>query len=172
MTRRALIAPLALALSLAACTPEVCEVENLPFLGQPSTPQELFQLAQYAAKNDCCGSLYGALSERTQDEHSETKFCLFWESIALPEPFEKYKVAQVVRDGEFLAVLPDDKGRQFMFVHYQQPGEASLDAQLYIVMEKDETGKELPKLALQEQVDSQSAPDRRDRMPFAQTPAK
>jgi len=168
MTRRAL---LVLALSLAACTPEVCEVENLPFLGQPGTPQELFQLAQYASKNDCCASMYGALSKRTQDEHSETKFCLFWESIKLPEPFEKYKVVDVVRDGEFLAVLPDTKGRQFMFVHYQQPGEASLDAQLYIVMEKDEQGREVPKLGLQDQVDSFEGPVS-DRMPFAQPPAK
>lgn len=172
MTRRALLPSLALALTLAACTPEVCEVENLPFLGQPKTPEELFQLAQYAARNDCCGSLYGALSKRTQDEHSETKFCLFWESIKLPEPFEKYKVAQVVRDGEFVAVLPDTKGRLFMFVHYQQPGEVSLDVQLYIVTEKDDQGRSLTKLGLQEQVDSQEAPDRLDRMPFAQPPAK
>lgn len=164
MTRRALLSPLALALTLAACTPEVCEVENLPFLGQPSTPEELFTLAQYAARNECCESLYGGLSKRTKDEHSETKFCLFWESLKLPEPFPPYKVVDIVAQGLFLAILPDEQGRQFMFVEYRQPGEAQLIAQLYIVMEKDEQGRDVPKLALQEQVDQN--------LPFAQRPAK
>ncbi len=158
-----------LALLLAACTPEVCEVENLPFRGEPQTPEQLFQLVQYAARNECCGSMYGSLSEKTRDEHSETKFCLFWESIKLPEPFEAYKLADAIRGGEFLAVLPDAKGRQFMFVHYQEPGKVSLDASLYIVYEKNERGEALPRLALQEQVDSQGTSDP---MYFAQPPAK
>lgn len=153
-----------LALLLAACTPEVCEVENLPFRGEPQTPEQLFQLAQYAARNDCCGSMYDSLSQRTKAEHSETKFCLFWESLDLPEPYEEYSVAEVVRGGEFLAVLPDTQGRRFMFVHYQEPGKAALDAQLLLVDEKDERGNTVPKLGLQDQVDQS--------LPFAQPPAK
>lgn len=159
----------ALALALAACTPEVCEVENLPFRGQPQTPEQLFQLVQYAARNECCESMYGSLSQKTRDEHSETKFCLFWESIKLPEPFEEYTLADAIRRGEFLGVLPDVKKRQFMFVHYQEPGKVSLDASLYVVYEKDERGNLLPRLGLQEQVDSQGTSDP---MPFAQPPAK
>ena len=65
--------------------------------------------------------------------------------------------------------LPDAKGRQFMFVHYQEPGEVSLDASLYVVYEKNERGEALPRLALQEQVDSQGTSDP---MYFAQPPAK
>ena len=74
-----------------------------------------------------------------------------------------------IRGGEFLAVLPDAKGRQFMFVHYQEPGEVSLDASLYVVYERNERGEALPRLALQEQVDSQGTSDP---MYFAQPPAK
>lgn len=166
--RRALAAA-AVSLALAACTPEVCQVENLPFRGAPRTPEQLFELVQYAARNDCCASMYDALSARTKAEHSETMFCLFWESIQLPEPFEEYRLADAVRGGEFLAVLPDARGRQLMFVHYQEPGKVSLDAQLYIVYEKDERGDVLPKLALQEQVDSQGTSDP---IYFAQPPAK
>lgn len=169
MLRRSAPLLLTLALLVPSCTPEVCELENLPHLGQPQTAAQLFELVQYAARNDCCESMYGGLSARTRAEHSETKFCLFWESIKLPEPFEAYKLADVVRRGEFLAVLPDAHGRQFMFVHYQEPGEVALDAQLYVVFEQDEQGRTRPRLGLQEQVDSQGT---RDWMPFAQPPAK
>lgn len=168
MTRRALPLALLLALSFGACTPEVCEVENLPFLGQPSTPEELFKLAQYAARNDCCDSLYDMLSERTKDEHSRTKFCLFWASLEIPEPFD-YKIVDVVGKGEYLTVLEGLEGRKFIMVHYQEPGKPSLDAQLYFVMEKHEQGRELPRLALQEQVDKQGTPGM---MPLAQEPAE
>lgn len=154
----------ALALALAACTPEVCEVENLPFHGQPQTPEQLFQLVQYAARNECCESMYDALSQRTKAEHSQTKFCLFWESLDLPEPYEEYSVAEVVRGGELLAVLPDAQGRKFMFVHYQEPGKPALDAQLLLVDEQDERGGTVPRLGLQDQVDKS--------LPFAQPPAK
>ncbi|MBX3471325.1 MAG: hypothetical protein KF878_31030 [Planctomycetes bacterium] len=150
---------LVLVVSLAACTPEVCQTDSLPYLGRPTTPEQLFEVVQYSARNDCCGPMYHLLSKRTQDEHSRTKFCLFWESLRLPEPFAEYRVVDVVSKGEFLAVLPDPTGRQFMFVHYQEPGKVALDAQLLLVFEQGE-----PRLGLQDQVDQA--------LPFAQPPAK
>lgn len=156
-------------LALAGCTPEVCEVENLPYQGTPTTPEELFALAQYAARNDCGSSLYSLLSQRTRDEHSELKIKLFWASQKIPEPWG-YKLGDVVAKGQYAGVLPDLKGRKLMFVQYQEPGKPDLLAQLYVVEEKDEEGRVVPRLGLQEQVDSQEAPNPIDRIPVVQPP--
>lgn len=159
-------ARLALVLALAGCTPEVCEVENLPFRGDPADPQQLFALAQYAARNECDATLYGLLSKRTRDEHSELKFSLFWESLDVPDPWN-YKIVDVVARGQYAGVLEDPLGRKLLFVQYQEPGKPDLLAQLYIVEEKDEQGRVVPRLALQEQVDSQESPNP---IPVAQPP--
>lgn len=145
-----------LALTLAACTPEVCEVENLPSRGDPATTEELFHVAQYAAKNDCCESLYGLLSPRTRAEHGETKFCLFWESLDVPDPWN-YKVVDVVAKGQYLATMKDPDGRELMYVQYNEPGKPDLVVQLLIVREGDR-----PRLGLQDQQDQN--------VPIAQPP--
>jgi hypothetical protein len=157
---------LAALLALAGCTPELCEVENLPFRGEPTDEQQLFTLAQHAAKNECTGTLYGLLSKRTRDEHSALKFSLFWESLDVPDPWG-YRVVDVVAKGQYAGVLEDPLGRKLLYVQYQEPGKPDLLAQLYVVYEKDEKGRVVPRLALQDQVDAQETPHP---IPVAQPP--
>lgn len=148
---------LAALLVVAGCTPELCEVENLPFRGEPSDEEQLFTVAQHAAKNECTGTLYGLLSKRTREEHSELKFSLFWESLDVPDPWG-YRVVDVVAKGRFEGALEDPLGRKVMYVQYQEPGKPELVAMLYIVYEEDAKGRLVPRLGLQDQVDSQETP--------------
>jgi hypothetical protein len=145
-----------LVLSLAACTPEICERENLPAGGDPATVEQLFQVAQHAARNDCCDALYGLLSPRTREEHGETKFCLFWKSLDVPDPWN-YKVVDVVAKGTYLATMKDLEQRELMYVQYAEPGKPDLVVQLLIVREGGR-----PRLGLQDQQDQN--------IPIAQPP--
>jgi hypothetical protein len=156
--RPGLILVLALAPGLAACTSELCRPENLPHEGVARTPEELFEIAQQAARNDCSDELHSLLSKKTRDEHGELSFSLAWDSIKIPDPYD-YKVANVVKSGKFLGVITDKaSGRRFIYVDYQEPGKKDLLAQLYVVTERDEEGREVFRLALQEQVESQDTP--------------
>ena len=144
---------LALTLALAGCCTVECEPENLPFTGHPSTPEELFKLAQHAATFDCCEILHTNLSQATRDEHSETKFCLFWESIDIPDPYD-YRLVDVVAKGSFVGTIPwNNPGELLIYVEYQEQGKPNLLAQLLVVQEPDERGHPTPHLAVQDQMD-------------------
>jgi hypothetical protein len=146
---------LLLLLGIGGCCSPECEPENLPHGGVVETPKELFELAQYAALNDCCDVLYSHLSQATQDEHSELKFCLFWESLEVPEPFN-FRLVDVVGGGKYVGVFPfeDDRipfDQELVYVEYQPPGGKNLLAQILLVYQLNEAGQREPRLALQEQ---------------------
>ncbi len=150
-------APLGVLLVLAlvgCCSPE-CEPENLPYQGVVETPKQMAELLQYAAEKDCCEVIYGHLSKATREEHSELKFCLFWESLEVPPPYD-YPLADVVSGGAYVGVFPyaDDRipfDQELVYVEYQAPGGKNLLAQILLVYQEDEDGRREPRLALQEQ---------------------
>ncbi len=154
---------------VAGCASPECEGERLPFGGvilidsDDDPHEQLFELMRYAARQDCCDTLYGQLSAYTRDEHSETKFCLFWDTIDIPEPFD-YKLADVMKDGIFSGSVPGPKeGEELVYVSYPpdgQPGK-NLLAQILVIAEPDEKGRLRPRIALQEQVDRIEAGDTR-----------
>lgn len=151
------------------CTTPECEGERLPFGGvvlidtAEDPYEQLFQLMRYAARKDCCDTLYGQLSAQTRDEHSETKFCLFWDTIDIPEPFD-YKLADVLKDGIYSGSVPGpNAGEELVYVSYPpdgQPGK-NLLAQILVISEADEQGRIRPRIALQEQVAKIEAGDAR-----------
>ncbi|RMG11082.1 MAG: hypothetical protein D6731_16245 [Planctomycetota bacterium] len=158
MTHSLLVFAACLSLT-ACCTSAACRPENLPFRGEVfvsddgSHHERLFALLQYAARNDCCEVLYRHLSHATREEYGETTFCLFWESLEVPEPYE-YKLADVVRRGEFAGVVPGPReGEEFAYVSYPPDGEPgdNLLAQILLVVEADERGRRVQRLALLEQ---------------------
>jgi hypothetical protein len=158
-----------LLICVAGCTTPECEGERLPFGGvilidsKEDPHEQLFKLMRYAARKDCCDTLYGQLSAHTQSEHSETKFCLFWDTIDIPEPYD-YKLADVMKDGIYSGSVPGPKaGEELVYVSYPpdgQPGK-NLLVQILVIAEKDDAGRVRPRIALQEQVDLIEAGDSR-----------
>jgi len=149
---------LSVALSLGCCTSPECEPEALPYRGEPRTIDELFTVAQYSAKHECCEPLYAQLSARSQEEHSELKFCLFWAGIEIPEPYE-YRLEDVVAKGTLIGAIPGPvEGEEFIYVEYDPDGEegpaANLLAQILVLKQEDPgTGDVVPRIGLQDQID-------------------
>jgi hypothetical protein len=139
-------------LLLGCCTPPECRPEAIPHRGRARTLEEFFQVVQYLALHDCCENLHRNLSQGTRDEYGETKFCLFWESIDLPE--YGYALADVVRGGRFLAgVEGPGPGEQFLYVEYEEPGKSNLLARILVLTQGDEEDPSpRPRIALTEQV--------------------
>ena len=164
MRRRAgrTLGGLACALLLACCTAPECEPEAMPFQGRPRSLEEFFQVFQYLAVHDCCGQLYGNLSGGTREEHGETKFCLFWEGITLPDPYH-YLLADVVRGGKYLqGVEGPEPGQELVYVEYEEPGKPNLLARILVVTEPDEDDPApRRRVALKEQQDRIEARDPR-----------
>ena len=167
MTYRILFA-LAALLASGCCAPE-CELDRLPYKGEilvakdDSHSEKLFELVQYCAKYDCCDTLYSKLSAKTRDEHSETMFCLFWDTIEIPEPYD-YLLVDVMKYGEYSGTVPGPKeGEQFVYVSYPPDGKKgkNLLAQILVIVEKDERGRDVPTIALEEQLRRMEAGDDR-----------
>ena len=157
-------------LVLAGCCAPECAPDKLPHGGEvlvteaDTHHQELFELVQHCAKYECCDTLYGTLSAKTQDEHSETKFCLFWDTIEIPEPYE-YLLVDVLKYGRYSGTVPGPKdGEEFVYVSYpptRKKGKKNLLAQILVVTEKDDKGRAVPRIALEEQLRKMEAGDTR-----------
>jgi hypothetical protein len=158
-----------LLLAIGCCSPE-CAPDKLPHGGEVLVTEDdthhekLFELVQHCAKHECCDTLYGTLSELTRDEHSETKFCLFWDTIEIPEPYD-YLLADVMKYGKFSGTMPGPKGdEEFVYVSYpptRKEGKKNLFAQILVIIEKDEKGRAVPRIALEEQLRRMEAGDQR-----------
>ena len=149
------------ALLLGCCTAPECLPESIPHRGLGRTLEEQFQVVQYLALHDCCDQLHGNLSAHTREEHGQTKFCLFWESIEVPG--YGYTLPEVIRGGTFVAgVEGPAPGESFVYVEYEPPGGKNLLARILIVEEPDEEDPR-PRLrvALQEQYERIEAQDGR-----------
>lgn len=144
-------AALAATLLVAGCCSVECERESLPLQGVARTGEELFTVVQYAARNECKRALYDLLSARTRDEHSYLKIALFLGSITLPEPWE-YAFVDVLSGGELLGVIPGPPGRELALVAYEEPGRPELLAQVLIVDETDEQGRDVKRIGVEEQL--------------------
>lgn len=148
------LAALACALATSCCTSNACRPESLPRGGLARSERELFELAQYAAREDCCAVLHGLTSPRTRDEHGETKFCLFWDSLRDEETGRR--IRDVLADGEWLGMVPDPPKR-FAYVRHWAPGPGGApEAVTYRIRVVDEAlagGATAPRIGLQEQVD-------------------
>lgn len=140
-------------LLLGGCKAAECAAERLPAQGNPRTTEQLFELVQYAARNDCTSSLYDALSARTRAKHSYTKIWLFFGSIEIPEPYE-YKLIDVLRGGLLLGAFPGPGGEELMYVAYKEPGRPDLVAQILVLEEPGPDGQPVRRLAVEEQVAS------------------
>jgi len=146
---RGLLLIAALALS-GCCTSPACLPEALPHQGKPADSAQLFDLIQYAARHDCCEQLYTQLTTATREEYSSFEFCLYWESIELPE--YEYLLVDVVTGGQLLGAFPgNEPGEEFLFVEFEEPGRENLLARILLKHESDESGKVRPYLAMQEQ---------------------
>ncbi|MGE0713735.1 MAG: hypothetical protein AB7N76_34500 [Planctomycetota bacterium] len=160
MTRTLL---LSLCLALAGCGPSPCDRENLPEQGRTETSEQLFRLAQYAARNDCWSELYDHLSKRTRDEHSYLKIRPFITSWRIDEPWE-YKVADILAKGAYVESFPGGpNGQELIMISYQEPGRPELLAQLLVVAEQED-GRAVRRLGLQEQYEG--------KVPINQAPAQ
>lgn len=132
------------------CTAPACRPENLPHGGRPETSEQLFDLIQYAARNDCCEQLYEQLTQSTRDEYSELEFCLAWEGIELPE--YGYYLVDVVTGGSLLGSFPgNEPGEEFLFIEFEEPGRENLLARILLRQETGTSGKSRPYLAMWEQ---------------------
>jgi hypothetical protein len=157
-------------LILVSCTTPECEPERLPFgavvvvnKDKGDHAENLFKLVQYAARKDCCDTLYAQLSAGTRDKHSETKFCLFWDTIDIPEPYD-YSLADVICEGVFSGSVPGpNPGEELVYVSYPPDGKPgkNLLAQVLVIHEVDEKGRSRPRLGLQEQIDRMEEGDTR-----------
>jgi hypothetical protein len=148
-----------IAIALAGCNGAECQPESQPFHGQPRTAEELFAVVQYLAKSDCCDQLWSHLSPKSQAEHGETKFCLFWETIEIPE--YGYLLADVVKQGKFVAAVEGPKkGEWLVYVEYEEPGKKNLLAAI-LVSSVRYLGSPTPRVGLVEQVERIEAGDGR-----------
>jgi hypothetical protein len=114
--------------------------------------EKLFQLLQYGARNECSDLLYANLSLATRDEYSNTTFSRSWDELDVPE--YEYSLADVMAYGEFSGVVEGpEEGEEFAYVSYPpegKPGE-NLLAQILMVREEDEEGREVLRIGLIEQ---------------------
>lgn len=125
------------ALLLGCCTPAECLPESMPHEGRAASLEDFFQVLQYLAIHDCCGQLHGNFSAATREEHGQTKFCLFWESIEVPE--YGYTLPEVIRGGTFVAGVEGPTEREsFLYVEYEPQGGRNLLARVLVVREGDE----------------------------------
>lgn len=137
--------------ALVACNGMECRPESQPHAGRPRTAEELFAVVQYLARVDCCGQLWSFLSPTSQAEHGETKFCLFWETIEIPE--YGYLLADVVKEGKFVAAVDGPReGEWLVYVDYQEPGKKPLLAAILVTSVRY-LGSYTPRIGLQEQVE-------------------
>lgn len=140
------------------CTSAACLPEALPHRGRPADSAQLFDVIQYAARNDCCEQLYGQLTSATRANYSEFEFCIAWEGIELPE--YDYRLVDVVTGGQLLGAFPGNlPGEEFLFVEYEEPGRDNLLARILLKHESDPDGKTRPYIAMQEQVERIEAGD-------------
>ncbi|MEZ6187786.1 MAG: hypothetical protein R3F62_22605 [Planctomycetota bacterium] len=147
MKRWVLIGLVALA---GCCTSPACLPENLPHGGKPHDSAELFDLIQYAARNDCCEQLYEQLTQASRDEYSETAFCLAWEGIELPD--YGYYLVDVVIGGSLIGSFPgNEPGEEFLYIEFEEPGRENLLARILLKQETDSSGLTRPFLAMIEQ---------------------
>ncbi len=146
---------LALTVALAGCK-SACDVERLPHQGLAFTSEGLFDILQYAAREDCRGTIYDRMSEATREEYSYLEMWLALSALRIPEPWD-YDTRDVVAYGQMLGVFPDPKreGRELVFVSYKEPNHPELLAQLLVVQERDEDGRLVKRLGLMEQIKEQ-----------------
>lgn len=141
---------MAAVIALAGCCSVECMPERLPARGVPKTSEELFKLVQHAAQNDCGEVLYDAMSKKTRGEHSYLKLKVGLRYIEVPEPWE-YKVMDVIEKGEFIGAFPGPRGQELVIVSYQEKGKPELMAQILVTEERNEAGKKVKVMALEEQ---------------------
>lgn len=143
---------LSLALGLAGCAcNEQCETEMLPHQGLAKTSEELHAMVSHMARYECWSTLYDYLSAATRDEHSYIKIRPFISSWKAEEPWE-YAVVDILSKGELIGVWPDGPdGTELLMLSYQEQGRPELLAQILVVDEKDEAGRSVKRLGLQEQ---------------------
>lgn len=133
-----------------ACN-EQCETEMLPHQGLAKTSEELHAMVSHMARYECWSTLYDYLSEETRDEHSYIKIRPFISSWKAEEPWE-YAVVDILSKGELIGVWPDGPdGTELLMLSYQEKGRPELLAQILVVDEKDEQGRSVKRLGLQEQ---------------------
>lgn len=135
----------------AGCASVECAPERLPHRGVVRTTDELYELVRHLVRHECWERLYDCLSERTRDAHSYVKIRIGLKQVTVPEPYE-YSFLDVLRDGEYLGALPGPGGRELALVRYQEPGRPELLAQVLVVSERDDEGREVKRLAVEEQV--------------------
>jgi len=140
------------ALAFAGCScNEQCETEMLPHQGVAKTSEELHAMVSHMARYECWSTLYDHLSAATRDEHSYIKIRPFISSWKAEEPWE-YAVVDILSKGELIGVWPDGPdGTELLMLSYQEKGRPELLAQILVVDEKDDQGRSIKRLGLQEQ---------------------
>ena len=151
MRHEALLA-VALTLALSGCK-SACDVERLPHQGLATTSEGLFEILQYAAREDCRRTAYDRMSAATREEYGYWQMWLAFSAMRIPEPWD-YDTRDVVAYGQMLGVFPHPRraDRELVFVSYKEPNHPELLAQLLIVEERDEEGREVKRLGLVEQM--------------------
>lgn len=140
-----------LLLSAGCSCSEECETEMLPYQGVAATSEELHEIVSHLARYECWSTLYDHLSKTTRDEHSYIKIRPFISSWKAEEPWE-YAVVDILSKGELIGVWPDGPdGTELLMLSYEEPGRPELLAQILVVDEKDEEGRSIKRLGLQEQ---------------------